>query len=118
MKLSEIRGERALDVCADIIEPGALILADPKVKELFNAGKRLPAVRTAIKSHKKEVIEMLAALEGESPATYEEKIGIFTLPLRLLEVFNEPDVISLFSFPSQTERPSGDTSENITEAKE
>ena len=39
MKLSEITGEAALDLLADIIEPAAEIMSDPKVKELFEKNK-------------------------------------------------------------------------------
>lgn len=116
MKLSEIQGERALDVFADILEPGAVILGDENVKELFRAGKRLPAISHAIRSHKKEVIEIVAALDGVKPE--EVKVNLLTLPIKLLELLNDPEVISLFSYPSQTESPSGDTSGNITEEKE
>lgn len=116
MKLSEIQGDRALDVFADILEPGAVILADKEVGDLFRAGKRLPAVKVAIKAHKKEVKEILAVIDGVP--VEELKIGVFTLPTRLLEIFNEPEVLSLFSFPSLTERQSGDTSENTTAENE
>ncbi len=113
MDLSEMNG-RALDAFADMLEPASLILADTDVRDQFRAGKRIPAIRTAIKKHKKEVVEVLAALDGVDPAEY--KVNVWTLPKKLIEIFNDPEVAGLFSFPSPNERPSGDTSENIADA--
>ena len=112
MKLSEIQGDRALDVFADILEPGAAILSDEEVRDLFRAGKRLPAVRAAIKNHKEEVKAILAAMDGVE--VKDLKINVITLPIKLLEIFNDPEVLPLFSSPSQTESPSGNTSETTT----
>lgn len=114
MKLSEMDNDRVLDIIADILEPGATILADKEVGDLYRAGKKLLAVKAAIKSHKKEIKEILATMDGVP--VEELKINFFTLPSRVLELFNEPEVLSLFSFPSQTERQSGNTSETTTDA--
>ena len=41
MKLSEIKGERALEVLADLIEPVAEILGDKEIVAVLQSGKRV-----------------------------------------------------------------------------
>lgn len=100
MKLSEYKGEQALDILADIVEPAAAIFADPDVRKIFESGQpKLKAVKVIIKTHKREVMDILAALDGEDPATYNP--GLFTLPLRLIEILNDPELMSFFEQQSQ-----------------
>ena len=114
-KISELRGEDALDVLADILEPASEIMTDNKVAELARSGDRIRAVSVAIKSHKRAVIKILAALEGEDYETY--KPALLTLPLKLLEIFNDPDVVQVFTLQGQkTESASfGSATENTEE---
>lgn len=89
MKLSEIKGEQALDVLADIIEPITTICADEEISSMIKSG--LPMIKTIkpiIKNHKKEIIEILAVIDGVEPEDYE--VNVLTLPVKLLELFNDP----------------------------
>ena len=98
MKLSDYKGEEALDVLADIIEPLAMIISDKEIQELSKQ-KNVPAVRfikPAIKNHKKELIQVLARLENQPVEEYEKTITIFTLPSQVLDLINDPEVQSLF----------------------
>lgn len=98
MKLSEVKGEKALDVLADIIEPISEIIADKEVAKTLRSGKKSKAVSLAIKNHKKAVIEVLAALDGKSVNEYE--CNLLSLPKQVLDIVNDPAVIELFT--SQT----------------
>ena len=113
MKLSEIKGEQALDVLADLIEPASEIMTDKMVVATAKSGQKLRAIRLAIKNHKKAVIEILAALDGADVDNYE--VNVLTLPAKLLEIFNDPMVMSLFTSQGQkTEKTSsGSAMENI-----
>lgn len=120
MKLSEYKGEKALDMLADLIEPAAAIMAD---KEISNAVKanlpKIKIVKTAIKNHKPEVIEIMAILDGADPKEYAEKVTLFTLPAKLLEILNDPDVMSLFTSQGQkTETLSGSATESTEESEQ
>ena len=53
MKLSEVKGEAALDLLADIIEPAAEIMSDPKVKDLISVKNKGAIIKILIKDHKK-----------------------------------------------------------------
>lgn len=101
MKLSEIKGEKAIEVIAEIIEPATEILNDPKVKLAARSKNIASAASIALKNHPKAVLHLLAALDGEDPETYNP--SLVEIPKKLLELFNDPDLASLFTSSDQTE---------------
>lgn len=113
MKLSEIKGERALEVLADLIDPIAEMVQDEGFKEVARAGDKMGVVKYLLKSHGKNVIKVLALINGENPDTYEPTL--VQLPIMVLELFEDPDVTRLFGLQSQTEQlaSSGSVTENI-----
>ena len=126
MKLSDYKGEEAIEVLADIIEPLTAILGDKDLREFVadNKGKKIPRIayiKPILKNHPKEVIEVLAGIEKEPVEEYEKKVNILTLPMKLLELVNDPQMQSLFTSQGQTDmnlKPhSGSATEN-TEAEE
>ena len=119
MKLSDYKGEKALDVLADLIEPATEIMADSEISAAVRSGvPKVRIVKIAIKNHKKAVIEIMAVLEGENPKKYAEKVNLFTLPAKLLEIFNDPELMSLFTSQGQKkdETTSGSATESTTES--
>lgn len=115
MKLSEYKGEQALDLLADIIEPASKIMADKEVLDTLRNTNKAAAIKVAIKRHKQELIEIMAALDGEDPQKYE--VGFLTLPIKLLEILNDKELMSLFHSQGQTgdATSSGSASENTEE---
>lgn len=105
--------EESLDLFADLLEPVAEILADAEVKEAFEL-KRIRGVKVAIKKHKAEVIQILALVDGIPVDEY--KVNVFTLPLKLLELLNKPEVAELFQ--SQGRMNFAATSGSATETME
>lgn len=98
MKLSEIKGEKAIEVMADLMEPLARIFADKAVQEAVRAGEpKLLIGKKLLKGHAKEIIEVLAILDGDEPKTYAEKVNLMTLPNRLVEMMNDPLMADLFT---------------------
>ena len=97
--LSEYRGEEALEVLANLIEPASEIMTDKEIAQLYNSGDRMKAIAVAIKNHKKAVIEVLAALDGQPADKYD--VNLFTLPLRLLQILNDKEVAQLFTSQGQ-----------------
>lgn len=120
MKLSEYKGEQALDMLADLMEPAAVIMADKDISRLAKADvPKIKIVKAVIKNHKREVIEIMAILDGEDPKEYAEKVNLFTLPAKLLEIFNDPDLMSLFTLQGQkAETLSGSATESIVESEQ
>ena len=100
MKLSEIKGEKALDAMADLLDPLALIFADPEIqRSVKNDEPKMILVKKILKTHKKEAIQIMAILDGETPETYE--VSLLKIPLKLLEIINDPEVQSLFTYQGQ-----------------
>lgn len=95
-KIGEIQGEEALDVLAELLDPVAEIAADTEIVDTFRSGNQMGAIKMALKGHKTAVINALAILEGENPVEYAKKVRLITLPAKILEVLNDPDLASLF----------------------
>lgn len=95
MKLTDIQNEQALDVLADIIEPTAEILADEEVQRIYKSEPKLKLATYIIRNYKKNIIEIMARLDGADPAEY--KFNLLTLPKKLLELLNDPDLADLFT---------------------
>ena len=114
MKLSEYQGEAALDILADLIEPVGEIMSDKEIGEVFKEN-RFKAIGLAIKNHKKAVMQILAIMDGVPVDEY--KCNVFTLPVKILELLNDPALVQLFTYQGQTgdANSSGSASENIEE---
>lgn len=94
-KLSEIKGEEALDVLAEIIEPAAEIFSDENVKNVVKTEKnKVKAVKIILKDHKKAILTLMAALE-ETPVE-EYKPTLLALPALIIGVLNDPELQNLF----------------------
>lgn len=108
MRLSDLHGEEAIEVLADIIEPLAYIFADKEISSLAQDGKTPPVkyISIALKNHKKEVIEIMARLEGKTVKEYEKTVNVFTLPIQILAIVNDDMFKSLFTLQNQTRNTS------------
>jgi hypothetical protein len=102
MKLSEIKGKKALETTAELIDPLAHILADGTIQDAVKAKMpKLEIVKLMLKRWPDDVITILALLDGEDPATYE--VNMLTLPMKVYELINDPDIHTLFFSLEQTE---------------
>lgn len=99
--------EDKLELFADLIEPAAKLLTDPDWLRLWQTGDRFAAIRAAIKGHKKEIVEILARIDGKTPEHY--TIDGVALFIRLAAMFNRPDmddtVAGLFTSQAQSAAP-------------
>lgn len=103
MKLSDIRGEEALDVLADIIEPVTEIMADKEIADMKRAKMpNIKLIKPMIKNHKKQIIEILARIDGKEVNEYKNMITLTTLPMRLLEFLNDPQMEQVFQSQAQS----------------
>lgn len=95
----KLENERAIETLADIIDPIVDICNDLTVKTAFKSGDRMKGVKTILKDHSKSVFEILARLDGVEPENY--KCDILTLPAKLLDLLNDPNVSVLFQSQDQ-----------------
>ena len=99
------------------MDPVGEMVKDDKFKNIARSGDRLAAVKYLLKSHGKNVIKVLALINDEDPKTYEPTL--IQLPMMVMELFEDPDVIRLFGLQEQNtvSASSGPAMEN-TEATE
>lgn len=118
MKLSEIKGEKAIEVFADLLEPTSKILSDKEILDSITEKEpQINIIKKMLKKHSKEVIEIMAILDGVPVEKYE--VEFLTLPAKLIEIFNDPMVTELFTLQSQDETLTGSGSATeTTEANE
>lgn len=110
MNRLDVKGEEALDIFADMLDPLFTILNNSNVQKAYREKNILSAVRIAMKECKKPVIELLAVIDGENPETY--KPGVFTVPNRLVAILNNADFRNLFIL--QAQKTDTDTSGSVT----
>lgn len=113
MKLSDFKDEAALDLLAEIIDPAAEIFSDTKIANILRKnGAPAEAVKIAIKNHKKSVIQIMAAMEGVPFEEYH--CNVFSLPIKLLEILNDKELVEFFTSQGQImeEKSSGSATEN------
>ena len=102
MKVSEIKGEKAIQTLGDILEPTMEILADESIKKAYEKNKtNLDIAKIILKDHSKSVIEILAALDGVPADKYE--CNLLSLPSKLMEVLNDEAIQQFFTSQMQTE---------------
>ena len=116
MKLSEIRGEDAIELLGDILIPATEIMADPKVSSAVESGKPKLIIATIIlRNHAKSILTILALLNQEDPETYNP--SILVLPKMIKDLLEDEELMSLFHSQGQLkeDESSVSASENIAE---
>ena len=118
-RLSEFKGEDALDVLADIMIPLSAIFADPDMKDIGKDKSKTIAevIQPMIKNHKKELIQILARLNEQSEEEYKASMSLLSLPKDVLSLVNDPEVQSLFPSQIQITNASSGSAMESTEAK-
>lgn len=110
MKLSEIKGERTLDVIADLVDPVANIAQD---KAFMDIVKTKPAegedkvsamverVRGAIPllliEHRDDVVAIMATIEGVTVAEYVESLSLPKLAKDVMDVLTDEDLLGFLA---------------------
>lgn len=104
MKLSEFKGDEALEVLADLVEPCVELFKDKELIRLVQKGEtRAKGIAKALRDHKDEVFTILAITEGETVEEYRKKANIMSLPKKLLEIFNDKELVGFLSEQAQME---------------
>lgn len=128
MKLSDVKGERTLDVIAEIIEPIANIAEDEVATEIFSR-KKLPEGMTAkqfvlkrikksipalIRNHKDDIVTILCTIEGTTNEEYKETLNLAKLSKDFVDLLTDEEFMALFtSAQTDSENTSGSVSETI-----
>ena len=113
-KLSEYKGDEAIELLADLVDPVLEIISDAEIADQLQKKLYAAAVKPILKAHKQAVLQILALLNGKTVEEYKSEVNLFTIPKALLELLNDPDLMNLFTSAEQTEgvTSSGSASEN------
>lgn len=115
-KLSEITGEDALNVLADVLDPMIQVSTDEEFVDACRRRDKSKAIKCLLKNHSKEVLTVLAILDGADVENYNP--SIVRIPALLVELFNDPDIVSLFTFrDTVTSSGSATESTEVTEKR-
>lgn len=110
LRLSDVTGERSLDVVAEIIDPICRIALDPEANRFFKRERLKKGenatthaitrvqkyVPTLLKSHKTEIYEILGAISGKGVEGYLAEGNAVTIFNDCLSLLGDPAFRSLF----------------------
>ena len=113
MKLSDIRGDRVLDVIADIIDPIANMVQDKDVAAMFErkavpegmeardffAERMCKGMPVLLKGHKADIIAIMAAIDGVTPEQYAESLDFPKLFTDVMELVTDNAFLDFLSSP-------------------
>lgn len=111
MKLSDIKGDRVLDVIADIIDPIANMVQDKDVAAMFKreavpdgmeardffAKRMCKGLPVLLKSHKADIIAIMAAIEGVTPEQYAKSLDFPKLFTDVMELVTDDALLNFLS---------------------
>ena len=120
MKLSDIKGDRVLDVIADIIDPIANMVQDEDVAAMFKreavpegmeareffAARMRKSVPALLKGHKSDIIAILAAIDGVTPEQYAASLDFPKLFTDVMELVTDDAFLNFLS-SSETKKGAG-----------
>lgn len=111
MKLSDIKGDRVFDVIADIIDPIANMVQDKDVAAMFKreavpdgmeardffAKRMCKGLPVLLKSHKADIIAVMAAIEGVTPEQYAVSLDFPKLFTDVMELVTDDAFLDFLS---------------------
>ena len=120
-RILDARGDEALDVLAELLEPVGAIAADPEISKMMQTGgggTMLDLARAMLKSHKAEVVQIMAIDDGVSPEKERGMLTALTIPGRLLKLLSVPAVRDLLFGSAETTPPATGSSSALASGKE
>lgn len=117
MRLSEIKGEAALDCIEAIVGPAARIISDADMAKLLGSGGTRAAIAAdaanlLLSKHRDDTVAILAALNLQSPSEY---LAASSLPKIIGDVYAAITDEELLAFLPQQSAASGTTSDATRE---
>lgn len=98
-RLTELQNEQAAEMLAEIIEPAATIFADTDVRDALKESK-MSGVKTAMKKHSKELIDLLAIIDGADRETY--SVNAIQIVSKTLAILSDKELVQAFTLQAQT----------------
>ncbi len=116
MRFNELKNEQAIEALANMFDPIVEIASDAEIASAARNNDKVSTVKLMLKNHSRAIFELLAASEGIAPDEYE--CNMLTLPMKLLELLNQPELGFLFPLQGQKTEPSFGSATESTEDAE
>lgn len=117
-KLSDYKGDEAIELWADLLEPLTTILTDENVRNVIKSGKsKIEIAKTLLKDHKSEVITIMLRIDS----TPIDGLNIVTRLIALLsDIGSNEEIKSFFGYAEEVKTDSESSGLHMvnTEAKE
>ena len=105
MKLNDFRGEKAVELLADLMESASKIMTDKVIVGMTKdkGVTKLQLVQAMMKGHPTECLEITALLAGvdvhdtDAFEAYKAEATPVIIVRQILEAISDPDVASLFT---------------------
>lgn len=107
-KILDARGDEALDVLSNLLDPVGKIAADPEISGMMQTGgggTMLDLAKAMLKNHKAEVVEIMAIDDGKTAEQERRILTALTIPGRLLKLLSVPAVRELLFGSAATGDP-------------
>lgn len=111
-KLSDVKGEDAILLWAELMKPLQIILSDKKVSKAMGKGNVIEFAKMLLTLHKSEVVDIFRIIDDS------EEINAVTVPMRIVsfanEIFKNEEYMSFFGLQTMSEPPTsfGSATEN------
>jgi len=112
-KIIDARGDEALDVLAELLEPVGEIAGDAEISGMMRSGGKatvMELVRAMLKGHKDAVVKIMAIDDGKTVEEERGMISALTIPARLLKILSVPSVKDLLFGSAETSVPANGSS--------
>ena len=111
MKLSDIRGEETFEVLANLIDPVLSIATDEEASALFRkeavpegmeprefvAGRVRKSLPVLLRTHKRDLIEIVAAIKQMDTEQYVKELSLVSLTKDVFELASDEAFIGFLS---------------------
>lgn len=98
-KLSDYKGDEAIDLWADLLEPMSNILSDDDVRKVIaSKASKMMIAKEILKSHKKEAVEIMLRID---PAPIDGLNIILRLISILSDIGHNDEIKSFFGYAEQ-----------------
>ena len=114
-KLSDYKGDEAIELWADLLDPLTNILGDQKIQSVIQSGKpKLIVAKEILKKHKKDAMQILLRIDPEP-------INGLNIVIRLVTVIadiGESEEIKTFFGYAEQEQTDNESGGSVTESTE
>lgn len=118
VKLSDYKGEEAIELWADLLDPISAIITDAEVAKVIKSGKsRLEIAKEILRKHKEEATQILLRIDSDPIDGLNIVVRLVSI---LAEIGSNEEIRPFFGYAAQEkmEKESSGSAMVNTEAKE